>query len=95
MSVDFNDRLLVGEVKESEKSILAEYNVDTFPTLLVIHPEQGIVKFDGKLKRDSLKEFLEKYALPATKGSSASNEKKAEKKEGKVKQKQTLTSKND
>ncbi|KAI8884984.1 thioredoxin-domain-containing protein [Backusella circina FSU 941] len=83
LSVDFKDRLLVGEVKQSEKSILAEYNVDTFPTLLVIHPEQGVIKFEGKLKRDSLKEFMEKYALPGTKQkqSSGSSEKKTEKKE--------------
>ena len=64
LSVDFKDRMSAGEVKHTEKSILSEYDVQSFPTLLVVSPKDGIVKFDGKLKRDSLKSFLEKYALP-------------------------------
>lgn len=56
--------MAVGEVKHTEKSIVAEYDIQSFPTLLVISPEDGIVKFDGKLNRDSLKTFLTKYALP-------------------------------
>ncbi|CAO3625508.1 unnamed protein product [Mucor hiemalis] len=64
LSIDFKDRMAVGEVKHTEKSIVAEYDIQSFPTLLVISPEDGIVKFDGKLNRDSLKTFLTKYALP-------------------------------
>lgn len=56
--------MAVGEVKQSEKNIIAEYGVASFPTLLVISPEHGVVKFEGKLSRDSLKSFMEKYALP-------------------------------
>lgn len=64
LSVDFKDRLSVGEVKQSEKNIVAEYGIQSFPTLLVVTPEHGAVKFEGKLNRDSLKSFMEKYALP-------------------------------
>ncbi|GAA5813602.1 hypothetical protein MFLAVUS_007085 [Mucor flavus] len=64
LSVDFKDRMAVGEVKHSEKNIVAEYGVNSFPTLLVITPDQGVVKFEGKLNRDSLKKFMEEYALP-------------------------------
>lgn len=56
--------MAVGEVKHTEKNIVAEYGIQSFPTLLVISPEDGIVKFEGKLNRDSLKTFLSKYALP-------------------------------
>lgn len=56
--------MAVGEVKHSEKNIVAEYGVESFPTLLIITPDQGVVKFEGKLNRDSLKKFMEEYALP-------------------------------
>lgn len=55
--------MLVGEVKQSEKNIVSEFNIQSFPTLVVISPEHGTVQFEGKLKRDTLKSFLEKYAL--------------------------------
>lgn len=64
LSIDFKDRMAVGEVKQNEKNIVAEYGIQSFPTLLVITPEHGTVKFEGKLNKDSLKAFLEKYALP-------------------------------
>ncbi|CAO3673653.1 unnamed protein product [Rhizopus microsporus] len=63
LSVEFKDRMLVGEVKQSEKNIVSEFNIQSFPTLVVISPEHGTVQFEGKLKRDTLKSFLEKYAL--------------------------------
>lgn len=63
LSVEFKDRMLVGEVKQSEKNIVSEFNIQSFPTLVVISPEYGTVQFEGKLKRDTLKSFLEKYAL--------------------------------
>lgn len=56
--------MAVGEVKQSEKNIVAEYGVESFPTLIVISPTEGAVKFEGKLNRDSLKKFMENYALP-------------------------------
>lgn len=67
LSVDFKDRMLVGEVKQSERNIISEYGVETFPTLLVVSPEHGVVKFEGKLNRENLKAFMEKYALPSDK----------------------------
>ncbi len=56
--------MAIGEVKHTEKNIVAEYGIESFPTLLVISPKDGVVKFEGKLNRDSLKAFLDKYALP-------------------------------
>ncbi|PHZ07997.1 thioredoxin-domain-containing protein [Rhizopus microsporus ATCC 52813] len=82
LSVEFKDRLLMGEVKQSEKNIVNEFNIQSFPTLAVISPEHGTVQFEGKLKRDALKSFLEKYALKSktsgndNKGSSDSSQPK-------------------
>ncbi|KAI7906435.1 uncharacterized protein BX663DRAFT_427969 [Cokeromyces recurvatus] len=64
LSVDFKDRLLVGEVKHSEKNIIKEFNIQSFPTLVVISPEHGILKYEGKLNHESIKAFLNKHALP-------------------------------
>lgn len=59
--------MLAGEVKQSERNIVSEYGVESFPTLLIVSPEHGTVKFEGKLNRDNLKAFMEKYALPSDK----------------------------
>ncbi|KAK4512730.1 uncharacterized protein ATC70_003436 [Mucor velutinosus] len=69
LSVDFKDRMLTGEVKQSERNIVSEYGVESFPTLLIISPEHGTVRFEGKLNRENLKAFMEKYALPSDKKS--------------------------
>lgn len=61
--------MLTGEVKQSERNIVSEYGVESFPTLLIVSPEHGTVKFEGKLNRDNLKAFMEKYALPSDKKS--------------------------
>ncbi|RCI04919.1 protein disulfide isomerase (PDI) protein, partial [Rhizopus stolonifer] len=66
LSVDFKDSILVGEVKSSEKNIVAEFGIQSFPTLLVISPEHGPVKFDGKLNHQNLKSFMQKYASPSS-----------------------------
>ncbi|CAO0803515.1 unnamed protein product [Mucor circinelloides] len=69
LSVDFKNRMLTGEVKQSERNIVSEYGVESFPTLLIVSPEHGTVKFEGKLNRENLKAFMEKYALPSDKKS--------------------------
>lgn len=79
--------MLVGEVKKYEKDLVSQFGIQSFPTLYVISPEHGHVLYDGKLKREPLTEFLETYALKATKskGKQAKKETKedtkAEKKE--------------
>ncbi|KAI9323354.1 thioredoxin-like protein [Dichotomocladium elegans] len=66
LSVDFKDRMLVGEVKKAEKALIKEYNVKSYPTLFITSPEAGHVSYEGKMKREALFEFFEKYALPAS-----------------------------
>lgn len=55
--------MLVGEVKASEKNIVAEFGIRSFPTLVVLSPEHGSIPFEGPLKREALKSFMEQYAL--------------------------------
>ncbi|KAF7722282.1 protein disulfide isomerase (PDI) protein [Apophysomyces ossiformis] len=65
LSVEFgDDRMLLGEVKKSEKEVLNMFDIQTFPTLLVISPEAGLVEYDGKLKYDALYAFLDSHSLP-------------------------------
>lgn len=59
--------MLVGEVKSAERNIVGEFDIKSFPTLLVISPEHGPIKFEGKLNHDNLKSFMNKYALPSEK----------------------------
>jgi protein disulfide-isomerase A6 len=73
LSVDFQDRMLFGEVKSSVKRAVSEFGVNRFPTLIVLTPESGAITYDGKLKHDALYKFLEEHALPAT------NKKKSQK----------------
>jgi protein disulfide-isomerase A6 len=65
LSIDFQDRMLFGEVKSSVKKAVNEFGVKTFPTLIVLTPESGAIAYDGKLKHKALYEFLDLHALPA------------------------------
>ncbi|KAI8075130.1 hypothetical protein BC940DRAFT_229939 [Gongronella butleri] len=66
LSVDIDSkRLLTGEVKKSEKAVLEQFGVTSFPTLMVLVPgQQDPVVYQGKLKYDLLHDFLSEYALP-------------------------------
>ena len=64
MDID-SKRLLTGEVKKSEKAVLEQFGVTSFPTLMVLVPgQQDPVVYQGKLKYDLLHDFLSEYALP-------------------------------
>ncbi|KAI8142447.1 hypothetical protein BJV82DRAFT_614932 [Fennellomyces sp. T-0311] len=66
LSVEFgNGRMLVGEVKKSEKALVKEFGIKSFPTLFVVSPSAGHVQYEGKLKIEPLTEFLNEYALPS------------------------------
>ncbi|KAG0166587.1 protein disulfide isomerase (PDI) protein [Apophysomyces sp. BC1034] len=72
LSVEFGDsRMLLGEVKKSEKAVLDMFGIQSFPTLLVISPEAGHVKYEDKLKYQALHAFLDSHALPKQNGEKA------------------------
>ncbi|KAI7850118.1 hypothetical protein BDC45DRAFT_519048 [Circinella umbellata] len=82
LSVEFGDgRMLVGEVKKSEKVLVKEYGVTSFPTLFLTSPTGGHVEYKGKLKYEPLSAFLNKHALPVKQKKSAKKEKSASEEE--------------
>ncbi|KAG9299478.1 hypothetical protein G9A89_009431 [Geosiphon pyriformis] len=65
LSVDFHDRLLFGEVRHTDSLVLKRFGVDSFPKLIVIPKgKSDVITFDGKLKHETLFEFLNGHALP-------------------------------
>ncbi|KAI8373215.1 uncharacterized protein BYT42DRAFT_62213 [Radiomyces spectabilis] len=73
LSVEFgDDRMLFGEIKKTEKSILDTYSIKAFPTLLVITSQNEPVIYKGALKYEALRQFLEQHALSKKDTKSAS-----------------------
>ena len=63
LSVAFAGRMLLGEVRDTAAKATAEFEVSTFPTLMVL-PADGAaaVKYEGELKPQALSAFLETHA---------------------------------
>ncbi|KAI8978532.1 thioredoxin-like protein [Pilobolus umbonatus] len=67
VSVEFKNKVLFGEVKQSEKKLVTELGIESFPTLLLIPPQASPVVFDTKktkLNSQSLKAFIQPYVNP-------------------------------
>ena len=64
LSKQYKDKLLFGEVRQSEKALVDKFNVKTLPTLMVItdpYEYTGEV-YSGDLKIDQLTKFLNQYS---------------------------------
>jgi hypothetical protein len=67
----FYDRLLFGEIQETEKGLIERFNITSFPTMLVykvfdhsrLLDEPEIITYDGLNKPEKLIEFLQPHAL--------------------------------
>ncbi|KAI9324431.1 hypothetical protein DFJ73DRAFT_872633 [Zopfochytrium polystomum] len=81
LSAEYYDRLLLGEVKSSDKALVEKLNASTFPSVFVVPKDAdlaGAILFEGDLKHGPLVEFLNKYAAPP-KGKKEKKEKKEKK----------------
>ncbi|CAI2172969.1 18254_t:CDS:2 [Funneliformis geosporum] len=79
LSVEFHNRLFLGEVRQKESSVIEKFDIKKFPTLLAIDKNTNeITEFKGKFNYENLSKYLNKYALPKKNP----NEKKPEKKKG-------------
>eukprot|EP00002_Diphylleia_rotans_P031473 TRINITY_DN6537_c0_g1_i2.p1 TRINITY_DN6537_c0_g1~~TRINITY_DN6537_c0_g1_i2.p1 ORF type:complete len:640 (-),score=159.51 TRINITY_DN6537_c0_g1_i2:151-2070(-) len=67
LSLEYQKRMTFTEVRKYATAVADAYGVTNFPTLLVSAPGQEITKYDGELKYEDLRNFLEKHALPAPK----------------------------
>ena len=78
LTLEFKDRLVFGEVRESESDYCEKYKVSQFPTILVQPVKGDPVKFDGVISYAGIAEFLGPYAGGASSSSSSSSSKKDE-----------------
>ena len=59
------------QIRSKESEAVEMFGVEEYPTLFVLPGgSQEAVKFDGTFTKESMKEFLSKYARPTTKSSS-------------------------
>eukprot|EP00271_Cylindrocystis_brebissonii_P000246 TRINITY_DN10300_c0_g1_i1.p1 TRINITY_DN10300_c0_g1~~TRINITY_DN10300_c0_g1_i1.p1 ORF type:complete len:814 (-),score=241.05 TRINITY_DN10300_c0_g1_i1:681-3122(-) len=68
LALQFRGRLQFAQAKSSDEALSAKYDVQDFPSLLVLKVPEGpdnIVKYDGPMKALPIGEFLLEYALPA------------------------------
>jgi len=62
---EFKGRLLFGEIKHTEKSLVNQYNVKSFPAVLVVKPsESQPISFNDKISPENLLKFLNEHAPP-------------------------------
>lgn len=72
LSNHFYDRMLFGEVDNTETALLNRFKVTKFPTLLIYQTHDNDIKLDdprviiyeGKINIHDIVAFLEKYCLP-------------------------------
>ncbi|GES95003.1 disulfide isomerase [Rhizophagus clarus] len=69
LSVEFHNRLLLGEVRQKESQIIERFNITKFPTLIAVDKQTDEpTKYTGeKFNYENLVKFLNKFALPKTK----------------------------
>ncbi|RGB36375.1 hypothetical protein C1646_697398 [Rhizophagus diaphanus] len=84
LSVEFHNRLLLGEVRQKESEVVERFNIKKFPTLIAIDIKTGeSTEYTAeKFNYENLAKFLNKFALPKTKP--YSEEKKGKKKEPEI-----------
>ena len=64
LSKDYLNHLSFGEIRQSETELIKSFNVNKFPTLMVITEAESneVDFFKDELKYDTIKKFLNKYA---------------------------------
>jgi len=71
MAAQFHKRLLFGEVKQASTEIVSQFEVTTFPTILVVKEDGEKVVFSDPIKANFLQKFLDRFAIPKKPSNSA------------------------
>jgi protein disulfide-isomerase A6 len=71
LTVDFKGRLSFAEVKQTQTTLLEQFSVKTFPTLVVVKTDGEKITYDGKLNHEELFKFLSTVAPPPAQGASS------------------------
>ncbi|KAF2035843.1 disulfide isomeras-like protein [Setomelanomma holmii] len=65
LAIDFAGLVAVAQIKKSEKAAVEKYGIAKFPSLILIKPHsEEAIKFDGKVEKDAMVEFLSQVAPP-------------------------------
>jgi len=76
LAMRFKDKLVFGEIKQSNKDLCAQYNVDSFPTILVLTDRNAEAqKFEGKIDPTAVTAFVQGFvgqSASSTSGSGSS-----------------------
>jgi len=81
LSAEFRNRLAFAEIKKTQKELVSQYEVKSFPTLLVLKSDGSKHVFSEKLSFANLEKFLSGFAGPkaSAKSSSSSSKSKSSK----------------
>ncbi|EGR30193.1 hypothetical protein IMG5_138460 [Ichthyophthirius multifiliis] len=79
LSKEMNGKLVFGEIRQSESSLVNKFKVVSFPTILALTDNDNYigVKYEGAYKKDFIKKFLREYAY-TTKSANKSAQKPSE-----------------
>jgi protein disulfide-isomerase A6 len=66
LAIDFQGRLTLAQVRDTQKAVVSEFNVETFPALVVLPggSAPGVV-YEGEMNKDAMFQFLSEYAPAA------------------------------
>eukprot|EP00762_Andalucia_godoyi_P005740 ANDGO_06464.mRNA.1 Putative protein disulfide-isomerase DDB_G0275025 len=71
LSIDFKDKLKIGEVHEKSKDVVSEFGVSAFPSVVFIAADGSRSVFDGELKQKELSKAFKE--LSSKKGNTNTN----------------------
>jgi protein disulfide-isomerase A6 len=62
LAIEFQDRMTLAQVRDTQKKVVEEFNVEKFPTLIVLPGglAAGIV-YNGEMKPEPLLKFLSEF----------------------------------
>ncbi|KAL5594813.1 hypothetical protein BROUX41_001720 [Berkeleyomyces rouxiae] len=65
LAIDFLGQIIIGQVRNKEKSTIQKYSIEKFPTLILLPPGGGdAIVYEGEIKKEPILEFLAQAAIP-------------------------------
>jgi len=67
LALDFSGKITLCQVKQDQEKLVKHFNIEEFPTLLILPPGEAPILYDGEFKRDPMYQFLNQHATPRPK----------------------------
>lgn len=65
LAIDFAGLVSVAQIKKSEKAAVEKYGITEYPSLILLQPgSEEPIKFDGKVEKEAMVNFLSQVAPP-------------------------------